>query len=674
MVWLVKRNTRFIYILNRGALECYNKSVKKYKFSIIFAWYLTVRYFSIIIEPLSLTGNTSVWNKKKSSIKLVQLPVPEVQQLYAAGNIPLAAGYLKAFALQNGFQDSFELEIPPRDAANYGGDAALLKWLTGENTALAGFTCYMWNIERNLFLARELKKINPGIKVVFGGPELDAGHWALAENAVDAFVIGEGERAFMDLLTDLTKGRPLKRVYRCAGYVDLSRVPNPYLEKILVPFKDEAIFFETMRGCPYSCKYCFYSKSYSGLRFFPGRYLPGLFALAREYGVPEIYIMDPSFNVTPELKQRLEALRDANTSAIPVHTEIRLEAVTPGIARLMGQAGFKSVEVGLQSVNEKSLAAIGRQWDRKKFTRGARLLAEQGIDVKTGVILGLPHDDIEGFERTLDFVRHLDLQDSMEIYPLSLLPGTRLRDEARELGIQYMDHPPYWTLANERMAEKDFKAAVEMIEQKLEIEFFPPIVPLFKNIHPDFVHFLDLRGNSFSQLPPPERLGHGLTVLVDEQMDKTKLEKQVKPLLEKNPFTLVQVVIDGDRAPSKQTIAFLSRVFSRPASYFDHIHRFKIDTQGRFSVRFFHLTGNLATAETYLYQPRFCDLVLRYTPGMLDKARDILEERPILLVDGPVEPELQEIYRDFEALCAFGGPHAGELVKKNLQINEVSVI
>ena len=105
----------------------------------------------------------------------------------------------------------------------------------------------------------------------------------------------------------------------------------------------------------------------------------------------------------------------------------------------------------------------------------------------------MPYDVLRDLEHTLDFVIDLNLAESMEIYPLSLIPGTQLRDEAQSMGITYMPHPPYWVLSTQNMSQKDLKFAVEMMENKLGIEFFPPIIPRFKNIHPSYLHFLDLR-------------------------------------------------------------------------------------------------------------------------------------------------------------------------------------
>jgi hypothetical protein len=590
------------------------------------------------------------------SIKLVQLPIPEVHDLYNEGNIPLAAGYLKAYAINSGMAEEQEIEIIPRDLAKYAGDAAILKWVRQSNTGIVGFSSYMWNIDRNLYLARKIKEINPRMTVILGGPEINYGHRVLKENHIDAVIIGEGEQAFMDFLDDYKTSVPLKSVYHTDVPVDLTDIPNPYLEKILVPHKNESIFLETMRGCPYQCKYCFYSKSYSDLRFFPEENLPRMFKLARDYRVPEIYLMDPSFNVTPGLKERLELLVKCNTTQIPIHAEIRLEGVTAGIAKLMEQAGFKSVEAGLQSVNEKSLAVIGRTWDWKKFVQGAELLQCHGIDVRSGVILGLPYDRLEDFERTLDFVIDLNLQGSMEIYPLSMIPGIQLRDEAATLGLTYMPHPPYWVLSTKYLGEKDIKAAVEKIENKLEIEFFPPIIPRFHNILPGFFHFLDLRKKAEYQLDVlsrfPERVGHSLTLVIGEDTDINRLSEFGKWLKEGNPFTLVQVVMDMKSIPRSQDILRISDSFYCPDLYFNRIHHFKIDSQQRYSIRFFHLTANLGAAESYLYQSQYCDLVLRYTSLLLKKGRDILKEKPILLIDSPIIEselkEIQQIYKGFE--------------------------
>jgi hypothetical protein len=593
---------------------------------------------------------------KNTAIKLLQLPIPAVHSLYLESNIPLAAGYLKSYAVHKGAAADDRITIIPRELANHGGCGAIMDWILKSDTDIVGLTSYMWNIDRNLYLARKIKEQAPEIIVVLGGLEIDSTHWSLDSEYVDAFVIGEGEQAFVDLIIDHKSGNPLKRIYQQKKMMDLKEVPNPYLDHVLIPHENESMFIETMRGCPYLCKYCFYSRSYSEMRYFPVENLDKMFAVAREHDVPEIYMMDPSFNVTPGLEEKLGHIAKINTTGIPIHTEIRLESITPEIARLMKNAGFRSVEAGLQSVNEKSLAAIGRNWNRGRFIRGAELLQAQDIDIKTGVILGLPYDTIHDFELTLDFVVSLNLEESMEIYPLSLIPGTRLREDARMFGINYMQHPPYQVLSTTYMKEKDIKNAVEKMEHKLDMEFFPPVIPRFANLHPPYIHFLDLREKADSQLSElyrsAERMGNYLTILADIKTEKKKLIEFGKWLRDVSPCTLVQLVIDSETIPGNNDIRELTAVFHNPRHYFNHIHHYKIDTQGKYSFRVFHLTGNLETTESYLYRPVDCDLVLRYTPRLLERGREILEEKPILLVESPIPDEevkeLKQIYEGFE--------------------------
>lgn len=602
--------------------------------------------------------------KQRFRVKFVQLPIPEIEHLYREGNIPLAAGYLKAYALGRGVARDQDIQIIPRDIANFGGDAAVIKWLMQDRPTLVGFTSYMWNIERNLWLARQLKEQDPAVKIILGGPEITPYRLLAEDSSIDAGVAGEGEQAFLDLLSAFGNRQLQKRIYYREEPVDLSALPNPYLEKIVVPQPGEPLFLETMRGCPYACKYCFYASLYRGMRFFPDRHLPDIFALARACGVPEIFLMDPSFNVAPGIADRLKGLARLNTSGIPLHTEMRLEAVTPGIAQLMEAAGFRSVEVGLQSVNPRSLAAIGRSWDRHKFIEGAKRLQNHGIDIKTGVILGLPHDGIGDFSRTLDFVLDLNLTESLEIYPLSMLPGTRLRDEARDLGMTFMPRPPYWVLSTPQMSADDFKIAVTLAEEKLDIEFFPPLIPRFGNgqSRSHYLCFLDLRKDIDARLNylyrQPEKLGHSLTILVHRDVDTAaRIDRLARWLQRQSPFTLVQLVMEHDTLPAVEDIRLLANSFSPEPHYFDRIHHYKVDRQQTYSFRFFLLTPRLDTAEKFLHTPQYGDLVLKYTPELLSEGRHILAEHPILLVDTPIadreREELRGIYADFEQLLIF---------------------
>lgn len=596
-------------------------------------------------------------------IKLTQLPIPELQGHFSSGNIPMAAGYLKSYLMA---QDAAagEIAILPRNIANYGGDAAVLQELLNGGPDLIGFTTYMWNLERNLNLAENIRNLAPKTAVTLGGPELDKNHPAVTHPAISSVVQGEGERPFLDLFNDLKTGRPLKKIYHNDQPLNLAESVNPYLSGALSPAPGESMFIETMRGCPYLCKYCFYSKSCRELRLRPDHELPLLFELARIKETPEIFIMDPSFDVTPALMKKLETIRACNPTGIPIHTEIRLENLTPEIAGLMKEAGFRSVEVGLQSINKKALDAVNRTWKRDQFIKGAQLLMERGIAVKTGVILGLPFDTAADFEKTLEFVMKLGLDEWLEVYVLSVLPGVQLREESDRLGIKFMNHPPYWVLETPHFPERELRQAVERMEYMLDMEFHPPLIPRFSNPHLPLVHFLDLRHRNgklihealLNQLlSHPEHTGHSLTLLLDSFSPILPVTSLARELKQFNPSVLIQIVLDTPRIPTEKDLELLKRIFPVRKIYFDRLHHFKIDAQECWSIRFFHLTGDLSQVETHLYDLLPCDVMVKFSPEWLKKGKDLLEQNPLLLVEEAhmnvpaTRKKLETLYRGCES-------------------------
>jgi hypothetical protein len=612
-----------------------------------------------------------------SAVALLQLPIPDPDPATAAANVPLAAGFLKA-CLPPARRGA--VSILPRELARHGGDGAILDWLANQEPGLVGFSCYLWNLERSLWLAARLKERVASARVVFGGPEITEGRPLLASQAVDAFVQGEGEPVFPALLAGLEAAgavRPLPRFTR-APLASLEEVPNPYAAGTLEARADEPLYLETLRGCPHRCRYCFYGKQFPSVRRFPEAILPAVFALARERGVPEIYLMDPSFTSARGLEERLTRLASLNPTAIPLHAELRLEAVTPQAARLMREAGVASVEAGLQSVNRAALASVGRGWRREAFLRGAGLLRAQGITIRTGVILGLPGDTLEGFAGTLEFLQAHGLADAAEVYPLAVLPGTQLREQAAALGLSYMPLPPYWVLRTPGCSEMDLFRGVRLAEEMLAGELFPPIVPRFADPAPGITACLDLRAGSPAaslrclQLleraaadPASLHLANSLTLLLSSGQianaaSLDELRRLGERLLAANPFALFQLVIEGAEPPPPEPALRLAEAFHNPGNYFDRSRYYQEDLQGRFSARLYHLTADLSAARRHYEQMPPFDLIVEYTPRLLSSARDVLEEHPILLIRHSLKPEekkeLREIYKGLAKLLVFTNP------------------
>ncbi|HUX38396.1 MAG TPA: radical SAM protein, partial [Rectinemataceae bacterium] len=388
-------------------------------------------------------------------ILFVQLPVQEPSFEGTRSNIPLAAGYLAAWAEKCGLLGRDEWRILPRAIVDYASDKALVDAIarsfaanpaSGEEGApdIVAFSLYLWNLERSMYIANEVARTMPRARLVAGGPEVVQGMPIFSRSPFHALVEGEGELPFAQLLDDLRRGKPLERSYRAMTELDLAELPNPYLEGIL-PFEaDIPVHIETMRGCPANCGYCYYGKNFKGVRRMKREDVYRVVERAGKEGIGELYLMDPSFQATEELPERLIALAKANSAGLSIHAELRLESINEELGRLYAAAGLVSAEVGLQTTNVKALDAVNRRWDRRAFERGAEILAKNRVTVKTGLILGLPFDGYEDVISTFDFLGMTGLGQDAELYPLSLLPGTLVREKADEWGMTRMDRPPYW--------------------------------------------------------------------------------------------------------------------------------------------------------------------------------------------------------------------------------------
>jgi hypothetical protein len=589
---------------------------------------------------------------------LVQLPVPDQDPAAARASVPLAAGCLKSFAEAAGAAPPGSLRMLPPAAARRGGDAAVLSWILSSGAPLVGFTCSLWNIQRNLWLARQLKARAPGTRIILGGPEIVEGRSFPAE-AVDCRVVGEGEQAFTDALRDWTGAGRLGREYRGGAGADLNEFPSPYLSGVMGSDAVEAgdpLYLETTRGCAHRCTYCYYAKSFPGVRRFPPSRLEDVFTWARERSVPEIYIMDPSFTSAAGWEKAVAAMARLNTSGIPLHTELRLEAITPERAALLADAGFRSVEAGLQSTNPAALRAVRRSWQRDAFSRGARLLTGRGITVKTGVILGLPEDTPESFDATIRFVQECGLAPDLEVYPLSVLPGTRLREEAGARGLRHMAVPPYWVLSTPTISEASMMDCIRRLEERLGTEFFPPIPPRFRDPAPGLIGFADLRSPEGWDLlqGDPDRLGSDITILIgaDGLRGLPRLKELGRSLLACTPHTMFRLVVESAAPPDRDAMEQLAEAFYHPAHYFNQIHYFSRDLQGRFSVRLYRLVSSFDEAAAAADDP--WDLVVRWSPGLASVLGQGMPRLPFLLLDRPpqgqAEQEIQRLYRGNEEL------------------------
>src|SRR3954468_22705715 len=158
------------------------------------------------------TSHSVLTLRPMKRLRLVQLPVPQPAALAATGNVPLAAGCLGVSAPVPGLgQRGLAIEVVPPSVTDVYGDTLLADYIARDEPEFVGFSLYLWNVERSLHLAREVRRRSPRTKVLVGGPEVGADNpFVLAQQGFDIAVTGEAEDTFAKVMSHLIEGRDVK--------------------------------------------------------------------------------------------------------------------------------------------------------------------------------------------------------------------------------------------------------------------------------------------------------------------------------------------------------------------------------------------------------------------------------------------------------------------------------
>ena len=379
-------------------------------------------------------------------ILFIQLPLAHHSRGYINANVEYAPAAISGFIKSN-FQGHY-CETLPNVISAHCSDEVIVNYIINSSFDIVCFTSYLWNIERNLRISALLKEKQNNLQIFFGGPEISEGSIAFQKNYpfVDTFISGEGEWFFNEFFSGREDYK--RKFHESSLYVQPPEkligpelIVEPLSARLLNNMPDGSVFMEMTRGCPYRCSYCFYSKNFSTVRDIPFEKLINV--LQSPGDINEIYLLCPAFDRSSGFREKLIQLKSLN-HGVSLHTEIRTDRIDSDIARLMYEAGFKSLEVGLQSLNRRSLESVSRNSDTEKELQGMEYLRDAGIDLKIGIIPGLPGDTPESFVTTVDTLVNRGFGDSVELYPLMILPGTAIRDRAVKDGIFFQSGPPYF--------------------------------------------------------------------------------------------------------------------------------------------------------------------------------------------------------------------------------------
>ncbi len=386
----------------------------------------------------------------------------------------------------------------------------------------------------HLWIAREVKRLRPEVRIVLGGPEITADNaWVLDCPEYDFAVIGEGEQTFANLLIALldeeTPPVPIAGLYvpdpslaiGGGGRFDPSRAPafrtpmpdlnklgSPYLAGILDAADEQMLLLETTRGCVFKCKFCYYPKSYDKQYYLAKENVLANLRHARERGAREVFLLDPTMNQRKDFTDFLHTLIEGNPGRrFQYFGELRGEGVTEETARLLAEANFTEVEVGLQSIDSNAMDLMDRKNNLRAFERGVRAMLGQGIKVRVDLIVGLPGDTVESVRRGLRYIHDGGLTSDLQIFNLAVLPGTAFRHEAKELGLVYQPRPPYYVLQTPTLGRADLYGLMQEAQEMFDIELDaqpPPMLDFADNGDRGGVWRVDLDDALPSSAPPRE--------------------------------------------------------------------------------------------------------------------------------------------------------------------------
>lgn len=337
-----------------------------------------------------------------------------------------------------------------------------------------GFSCYLWNIRLVLELAADLKLLLPDTEIFLGGPEVsyETPDFFAHHPFIDFILTGEGELAFARYCAGVVPAQ-LPGALTSAGLtpaqppVPLDAIPFVY--DGLTGLEHKMLYYETQRGCPFSCQYCL-SSATAGVRFLSWERVQADLSFFLAHRAPRVKLVDRTFNANRAHARRIWAFLMAHDNGVTnFHMELEAGLLTEDDLALLAQArpGLFQFEIGVQSTHEPTLAAVHRPNDFPRLApRVQQLRSQDNIHLHLDLIAGLPFEDYATFGRSFDDVFALRPH-QLQLGFLKLLKGSGLRARAQDLGLVFSPTPPYQILKTPQLSYGDL-CRLQALEDGLE--------------------------------------------------------------------------------------------------------------------------------------------------------------------------------------------------------------
>ena len=362
----------------------------------------------------------------------------------------------------------------------------ILKDIYSSGADVVCFSCYIWNISFVRELIRDLVKILPKTAFWAGGPEVsyDAEKFLTEMPEMTGVMVGEGEKTFHDLLEFYIDGKDsLEEIsgiaYRTGDKIihngwrelmDLSAIPFVYehLEK----FENRIIYYESSRGCPFSCSYCLSSID-KKLRFRDLELVKIELQFFLDHRVPQVKFVDRTFNCKHEHAMTIwKYILEHDNGVTNFHFEISADLLREEEMELMSQMrpGLIQLEIGVQSTNPETIRAVHRHMDLKKLEHCVnRVHSFRNIHQHLDLIAGLPYEDYDTFHQSFNDVYQMK-PDQLQLGFLKVLKGSLMQKEAEVYGIVYKEKEPYEVLSTNWLTYGEV-LKLKMVESMVEVYY-----------------------------------------------------------------------------------------------------------------------------------------------------------------------------------------------------------
>ena len=375
-----------------------------------------------------------------------------------------------------------EIELAEFTINHYPDD--ILQEIYRRKPDVVAFSCYIWNLQMIEKILEDLPEVLPDAKIWAGGPEVsyDAIQFLEKHPQLAGVMTGEGEETFLELtryyhgegdlgdIHGITYRNEHQEICVNPGraLLDMNRIPFLYDE--LEDFEHRIIYYESSRGCPFSCSYCLSSIDKS-VRFRDARKVVEELQFFLDRNVPQVKFVDRTFNCRHSHALTIwNYIKEHDNGITNFHFEIAADLLNEEELALLHtmRPGLVQLEIGVQSTNVKTIQEIDRVMDFDHLSSVVkRIQSGHNIHQHLDLIAGLPWEDFDSFRKSFNDVYHL-YPDQFQLGFLKVLKGSKMREKAKEYGIGYHRAPVYevfytnWISYGEILKLKEIEELVEI--------------------------------------------------------------------------------------------------------------------------------------------------------------------------------------------------------------------